>query len=168
MILTVSPGATIIEGESITISASGAANYVWIPAADLSADNIPNPVATPSITTTYTVTGTSPNGCVEIETVTVTILPLGNVFVPNAFSPNGDGLNDKIKLLVDGDFENIVFQIFNRWGELVFETDDATQGWDGFYKGFEAEMGTYIYVLRATNRVTQQPLNLKGNITLVR
>ncbi len=168
IVLTVSNDVTINAGDATQLNASGATNYLWQPSSSLDADNISDPVATPSITTTYTVTGTSPNGCVEIETVTVTILPLSNLFVPNAFSPNGDGLNDEIKLIAVGNLDEIIFRIYNRWGEMVFETDDANFGWDGFYKGFEQEMGTYIYYVRGTDMITHLTVNLKGNITLIR
>ena len=86
--------------------------------------------------------------------------------VPNAFSPNGDGINDKVFVEGKGIVE-LVFRIYNRWGEKVFETHDQSIGWDGYYKGVLQEVDVYSYAVEATF-INGQTVPLKGNITLLR
>jgi gliding motility-associated-like protein len=86
--------------------------------------------------------------------------------VPNAFSPNGDGVNDL--LFVEGvGITNLNFKIFNRWGEVVFDTDNLAIGWDGIYRGIPQEMEVYTYLLNATF-LDGESVKLAGNITLLR
>ena len=94
----------------------------------------------------------------------IKFIPL--IGVPNAFSPNGDGVNDVVKVEGMGIVE-LTFRIFNRWGELVFETHDVNQGWDGIYKGTLQEMDVFTYTVQAT-LINGQAVPLKGNITLLR
>jgi gliding motility-associated-like protein len=86
--------------------------------------------------------------------------------VPNAFSPNGDGINDIVFVEGKGIVE-LVFRIYNRWGEKVFETHDQSIGWNGYYKGVLQEVDVYTYAVEATF-VNGQTVPLKGNITLLR
>jgi len=90
----------------------------------------------------------------------------GLVGVPNAFSPNGDGVNDVVKVEGRG-IVSLVFRIYNRWGEKVFETNDKNIGWDGIYKGSLQEMEVYTYAVEAT-LINGKTVPLKGNITLLR
>ena len=90
----------------------------------------------------------------------------GLVGVPNAFSPNGDGVNDVVKVEGRGIVE-LVFRIYNRWGEKVFETHDKNIGWNGIYKGVLQEMEVYTYAVEA-KLVDGKIVPLKGNITLLR
>ena len=88
------------------------------------------------------------------------------LYIPNSFTPNGDGINDVVKIEGAGIVE-LVFRIYNRWGEKVFETHDKNIGWDGIYKGELQEMDAYTYSADAT-LVNSQVVHLKGNITLLR
>jgi len=90
----------------------------------------------------------------------------GDMFVPNAFSPNGDGHNDF--LYVRGKcLQNMTFQVFNRWGEIVWETNDPAKGWDGKYNG--ELMNTAVFVFRLVGTTySNEPYSLKGNVTLIR
>jgi gliding motility-associated-like protein len=88
------------------------------------------------------------------------------VGVPNAFSPNGDGINDVVKVEGKG-IVKLIFRIFNRWGEKVFETTDKNIGWDGYYKGVLQEMEVYTYSVQA-ELINGDIIPLKGNITLLR
>jgi gliding motility-associated-like protein len=97
---------------------------------------------------------------------TIFILFDALIGVPNAFSPNGDGINDVVKLEGKG-IVKLVFRIYNRWGEKVFETTDQTIGWDGVYKGVLQEMEVYTYAAEAT-MINGKTIPLKGNITLLR
>ncbi|MDB5284478.1 MAG: cell surface protein, partial [Bacteroidota bacterium] len=98
------------------------------------------------------------------KNIFIEFIPL--IGVPNAFSPNGDGINDVIKVEGRGIVE-MVFRIFNRWGEKVFETNDVNQGWNGIYKGDLQEMDVFTYTVEAT-LINGQVVPLKGNITLLR
>lgn len=104
------------------------------------------------------------NGCVRTDTIEI-----GNAcpwFIPNAFTPNGDGLNDIFKPITDGNQE-FTFTIFNRWGQLVFQTSNPNDGWDGTYEGHEEEMGVYVYELR-TVFTNGRVKTAQGNVTLIR
>ena len=90
----------------------------------------------------------------------------GDIYIPTAFSPDGDGVNDKLYVYGNG-LEEIHLMVFNRWGELVFETTDQNQGWDGNLRGKALNPAVFIYVLSATN-VEGQKIKLRGNVTLVK
>ena len=87
--------------------------------------------------------------------------------VPSAFSPNGDGINDEIFVLNHEVGELLEYTIFNRWGQIIFTTQDINGGWDGSIDGTEAEMGTYVYLVRAIG-LEGEFFQRQGNITLVR
>lgn len=126
-----------------------------------------NPIASPTITTKYVVTGYNSKNCKYNDTLTVCVLDdCGEMFVPNAFSPNGDGVNDV--LYVRGKcLANFTFQIFNRWGEKVFESSNKDLGWDGTFNSEPLNTGVFVYRLQGTT-VNNAPFNLKGNVTLIR
>ncbi|MEO5674265.1 MAG: PKD domain-containing protein [Chitinophagales bacterium] len=103
------------------------------------------------------------SGCITLDTIFVdSSCPF---YVPNAFTPNGDGVNDIFNIITDGN-QSFIFSIYNRWGQLLFQTTDPGQGWDGTYQGKPEEMGVYIYELQTvfTNGVKRVR---KGNITLI-
>lgn len=104
--------------------------------------------------------------CADTTCKNIYISFKGLIGVPNAFSPNGDGINDVVKVEGRGIVE-LVFRIYNRWGEKVFETTDKNIGWDGIYKGTLQEMEVYTYAVEAT-LINGQHVPLKGNITLLR
>lgn len=90
-----------------------------------------------------------------------------NIWVPNAFTPNGDGINDILRILGNiGRIEDVSFSIFNRWGQEVFHTKNKLQGWDGNYKATPAALATYVYMLEYS--LEGQPYMLKGNVQLLR
>ena len=163
--------ANINFGDSTQLNATGGGTCQWSPVTGLNNPNIFNPFATPDTTTTYYVTVTDSNGCTNTDSVTVFVNPkieikCGNIYVPNAFSPNGDGQNDI--LYVRGNcIKEMTFTIYDRWGEKVFETTDITKGWDGKHKGKEMNAAIFVYYFSATlvnnNQTTQ-----KGNISLLK
>lgn len=148
-------------------------SYQWSPPQGLSSTGGPSPIASPLQTTTYTVNivDSDLNGaCTRSDTVTVRVFefqcdfPL--TFVPNAFTPNGDDANDV--LFVRGEFiEAFTLKIYDRWGEVVFETSDQEIGWDGTYKGKELDPAVYVYHLNVRCIDGQENFE-KGNITLIR
>ena len=113
-----------------------------------------------------TVIARSNSGCIDSASTTIVIDPLNDVFVPTAFTPNGDGKNDVFRVL-GGKIEKLDFKIFNRWGQLIFATDERTKGWDGNFVGRPQLAGNYTYVLRAVlqNGIV---INKKGTVLLIR
>lgn len=104
------------------------------------------------------------SGCVTTDTIFIdSACPF---FVPNAFTPNGDGVNDLFKIITDGN-QSFIFSIFNRWGQMLFQTTDPNEGWDGTFEAKPEEMGVYVYELSVvfTNGHTRVR---EGNITLIR
>jgi gliding motility-associated-like protein len=158
---------TMGYGSSVTLQGSGQGTYSWSPATGLSCTTCPAPVASPLATTTYTLTVTNAAGCSAQSTLTITIdYECGEVFVPNAFSPNGDGEND-VECVFGRCIQSMYFAIYDRWGEKVFESTDQKQCWDGTYRGQLMNTAVFEYYLKAT-LVTGAAINKKGNISLVR
>jgi gliding motility-associated-like protein len=132
----------------------------------LSCTTCPNPIATPTDTTEYCVTAFTVNGCSDTACVQVVVLRACEVFVPNAFSPNASGRNDQ--QCVYGDcISSMVFRIYDRLGNRVFETTDAKICWDGLHNGEPLNPGVFVYVLNAT-LTSGETVERQGNITLVR
>lgn len=158
-------GNSIQAGQNATLTASASGGtppytYMW---SDSSMGAVINP--TPTNTTTYTVTVTDKDGCTSTAMVTVDVL-CGNVFIPNVFSPNGDGHDDY--LFVRGDcITNMTFVVFDRWGNKVFESTSLSKGWDGTYNGQPMNTGSYIWYLKATLK-DGATIERKGDVTLVR
>ena len=110
----------------------------------ISCDTCSNPLAFPSVTTTYIVTGLDTNGCFDAAEVIVNASgPCGDIVVPNSFSPNGDNINDLFVIENLEGFKNVSLKVFNRWGRLLYQSDDYQNTWDGG----NATDGTYFYVL---------------------
>lgn len=165
----------IYLGESVRLHASTGNDegvvFGWYPPLTLDRPVSANPLATPSDTMTcYTVTATNANGCKKSAEVCVwceEVICGDPLFtIPNAFTPNADGQNDR--LCFNGD-ELIEFHIaiFNRWGEKVFESDDPAECWDGNYRGHPCLPGVYTYTCHI--RCYADKVNdFKGDITLIR
>jgi gliding motility-associated-like protein len=159
-VVITSGSTTILNG-----SGSAGATFSWSPSATLSCNTCPNPTAAPTQTTTYTLTVTL-NGCSTSDTVTVFIdILCGELFVPTAFSPNGDNQND-ILYVFGNCITNLQFAIFDRWGEKVFETTNQLEGWDGTFNGKKMDPAAFAYYLSAT--VKGEEVKKHGNITLVK
>ena len=105
------------------------------------------------------------NGCTAIYTETIERNALADIFVPNAFTPNNDGENDV--LFVRGDFEGMVFSIYDRWGEKMFETTKRDEGWDGTYNGVLVDPGVFVYHLKVQCTGVEDIFK-KGNVTVIR
>lgn len=163
------PTVTITEGQSTQLNGTGNGGvaFAWTPAAGLSCNNCQNPVASPSVTTTYTLTVFDSLGCAATDTVTVFVdIFCGEVFVPNAFSPNGDNQNDV--LYVRGAcIETLDFSIYNRWGEQVFHSTDPAYGWDGTWRGVACENAVFTYVIKG-KLLDGIEISKKGNVSLIK
>lgn len=173
--VTLPPVLTIQVGGTVTLPAkytSGIVSYTWTPDLTLSCNNCPQPVSSPRFDTEYKVSVTDSNGCVNSGSVKVIVLCKGvTVFIPNTFSPNGDGRNDVFYVRGQGLDRIKSLQVFNRWGQLVFEQKDfpvnaAQNGWNGMYKGMKASPDVYVYQLDVYC-ANGQILHYTGNIALI-
>jgi len=137
-------------------------SYLWSPTYALSDSISANPIASPTKTTTYTLTATSTAGCDTSARITVTVVD--DVIVPNAFTPNGDGINDFWDLKGIILFPNCTVSIFNRYGSRLFYSKGYSKPWYGTYNGSPVPVGTYYYIIDLKDG---SPL-LSGPVTVVR
>ncbi len=158
---------TINLFDSVQVFGSGGETYVWDPAYGLSDSTVSNPWASPEQSTLYHVVATTAFGCVDDDTVWVFVDDKPHVYLPNAFSPNGDGINDLLKIIYSGVFDLDDFRIYNRWGEMVYRTNDVKKGWNGLYKGEASPVGVYVYYIGG-HGYRNQKVSLRGNVTLVK
>ena len=155
----------IYEGESVSITAGTGNTFVWSPSTFLNCTTCHSVVAKPLQDMTYCVEVINANGCKDTACIDI-VIKCGDVFVPNAFSPNHDGYNDELKVYGNC-IEELVFRIYNRWGELVFETMDPSNTWDGNFKGEHLNSGVFVYQLVAT-LTGGKSITKKGNITILK
>jgi len=161
---------TLIQyGDSVNLSVKNGVDYTWTPSTGLSCSNCSTLIANPLKNTTYFVTGKDTNGCAYSRSVTIVVEIICNeLFVPDIFSPNGTGNPENDKLCVYSNcIKEMTFAIYNRWGELIFLTNDVNACWDGTHKGSEASTGTYVYRLYV-EQLDGQKIERTGNISLTR
>jgi gliding motility-associated-like protein len=155
---------TIFEGQSLPLPSSSKGTINWSPANSLSCNNCSSPVASPKETTVYTAT-IKLHECSASDEFKVVVLKDAMVYLPNAFTPNGDGLNDWFGPAgkVPADYR---MQIFNRYGELVFRSDAIGSRWDGRYKGVLQPTNAFVYMISYKN-MQNQPVVKKGTFMLI-
>jgi gliding motility-associated-like protein len=145
--------------------------YTWSPSAGLDFNNVRDPVFTYDKKTEYIITLTSPAGCVTVDTLLVDIIvpqTTGSyLFVPKAWTPNGDGHNDYLYPLAQNIVQLKYFRVFNRWGQLMFETNMTGKGWDGNYNGKPQVMDVYTWTAEAIS-VTGEIIKRTGVSVLIR
>jgi gliding motility-associated-like protein len=155
--------------------ATSAVTFQWEPADGLSCLDCPNPMLTPTRTTTYTLTVSDENGCIKEASVIVYLSTTRRVYTPNIFSPNGDGHNDLFTIFTSTDAVAVnSLQIFDRWGERVYLSpddfvagDEYNYGWDGTYAGEQAPNGVYVF-LAEISFIDGKTEVFKGEVNLVR
>lgn len=157
-------GYTVTIGGAPTNPSGGV--VAWTPSYGLSDTTIANPIANPTVTTTYTVYETNSHGCVAWDTVTVTILP--TFIIPNGFSPNGDGWNDVWQIDLIYLFPDCEVEVFNRWGEPLFYSKGYNTPWNGTYNGKPVPVGTYYYLIRLHDKEKKFPDHYTGPLTILR
>jgi gliding motility-associated-like protein len=158
---------TIRYGEYIRLHADGGILYAWQPVAPLDSANVASPLAKLTAPTTFTVTVWNEYGCKDTAQVHIGIDYTTTEWLPNAFTPNGDGLNDVFRIAGLRDQKVSVFEVYNRFGEQVHAEHYSNNGWEGTYKGKLCDMGTYFYfvVLQNPDGSARQ---LKGEVHLIR
>jgi gliding motility-associated-like protein len=171
-IAAIADDSIILAGEITTVYATpfnSSLSYSWDPTHGLNTPNSASSLAAPLETTTYTVT-ISAGSCSETRSVTIYVIEgvcdEPDIYVANAFTPNGDGNNDFIYVHGNAILE-MYFTIYDRWGEMMFETTDQSVGWDGTFKGMDCDPAVFDYYLDVTC-VGNTKFFKKGNITLIR
>jgi gliding motility-associated-like protein len=141
----------------------------WFPTTALSCSNCLNPIASPQLTTAYTITASNPDGCEASETFTIIVLdtpqPDSIIPPPTIFSPDGDGVDDNLVIQGANLVPRNTLYIVNRWGQVVFTQEQYDNTWDGTIKGVLLPQDTYYYFLK-TDPPTKNPL--MGSILLIR
>jgi len=153
-----------IAFDSLLLEATGIGHFTWSPSYLVSCDTCQKTTVFPKHTTTFTVGLIDPSGCITSDQLTIFVT--SNIYAPNAFTPNGDGKNE-LFFLKTYNIVDFNLLIFNRWGELLFQTNDKTQGWNGYYKGSLSKNDLYIWKVRYTS-TTGERGSQTGTVTLVR
>ena len=168
--------ASIRSGGSLQlkpVTSADVSTYQWTPSLGLSCTGCANPVASPKITTTYKLTASNPGKCSSSDEVKIIVLcETDNIFMPNTFSPNGDGINEIFYPRGSGVRSIRAMRIFNRWGEMVFQRqdispNDPSAGWDGRYKGRLLPPDVYVYFVDVICD-NQGMVSKKGDVALIR
>ncbi len=168
IIVDAGPNQTVPYGSSVILEATSPSDpitsIVWTPTDWLSCTDCMQPTASPTFNTTYYITITDANGCTATDSVIVWVDIDFNV--PNAFTPNGDGLNDLFNIQTDL-LISYSITIYNRWGSVIFASNDVRIGWDGNFQGKPQEIGVYIYEIKSVSTLNT-PISKSGTVTLLR
>lgn len=151
------------------LTVKGAATYQWWPASSLSNPQSARPEARPATATLYTVKGTAMNGCTATDSIWVAVEKESRSpghSVPNAFTPNGDGRNDCFGVPHWGLMKDFSLRVFNRWGVLVFQTNDIGRCWNGIYQGQPQAAQAFVYVVSGQSNCG--PVYREGTVVLIR
>lgn len=159
---------SVIAGQPLQLQASGASHFLWSPPLGLNDPAIANPIATVQQDMIYRVKASTDEGCFAEDDIRVKVFRTGpEIFVPNAFTPNGDGRNDVIRPTPVGIRQFDYFRVYNRWGQLIFTTRIPTNGWDGLMGGNKALGGTYVWEARGID-YTGKAILKRGSFILIR
>ncbi len=175
--VTVSPGPQLsVTSAETTVScaqqwvqlqATGAATYQWEPAALCDNPAIADPKVRPTTSTTFYVKGTDAFGCTAVDSIRIDAFRAAIFFVPDAFSPNGDGLNDIFMPRIYCGFQLDKFMVYNRYGQQVYTTTKPDTGWDGTFNRLPADVGTYFWYIEGKDDKGQR-MSRKGDVQLLR
>lgn len=157
----------VIKNQPFQLHATGGVRYTWTPADGLNSSTVPDPITTINKDFTYQLTAYTIEGCKGTDNINLRFMVGPEIYIPTAFSPNGDGLNDKFRPLPVGMVRMDFFRVFDRWGKLMFSTTEYLKGWDGTVDGKPANVGTYAWVVQGEN-VKGETVLRKGTVTLVK
>ncbi len=162
---------SVVMNQPLQLQAKGGGFYTWDPPDYLSKADIFNPVSVvpfPVDKISYTVTVKNEAGCTDTASLSVTVYKGSpNIFIPTAFTPNGDGRNDQLRLITAGILQVEYFRIFNRWGQMIFTTNNLDKGWNGNFQGQPQATGAYVWMVKGID-YTGKDFFLKGLVTLIR
>jgi gliding motility-associated-like protein len=157
----------VAANQPVLLNASGGISYEWSPPFGLNATNVANPIATVTADQTYYLKAYTPGGCESYDTVNIIIYKGPDVYMPTAFTPNGDHLNDILTPFLVGMSKFNNFSIYNRYGQRVFNTTQMHKGWDGRFKGGYQPSGTYVWYIAALD-FKGNPVFRKGTVIIIR
>ena len=158
---------TILQGYPFQLHASGGDNYLWSPSSGLNNPFIADPVATLNNDMTYILTASTAAGCATADTIHLKVVKGPEIYVPSAFTPNGDGLNDRFKIIPVGIAEILYYNVVNRWGQIIYSSKNASGGWDGNVNGIPQPAGTYIWIV--SGKTTDGTVvKRQGTVVLIR
>ena len=146
---------------------SGGTQYSWTPVHLLNNPRAQNPFAVIQNDTRFYLTVTDSFGCTGTSSVYIKAYKGPAFYIPNAFTPNGDGINDVFKAIAPGIRQTYYFQVFNRFGQLIFNSQNATKGWDGTYNGVAQPTAVYVWIIKGID-ISGKTVQLKGTVTLIR
>ena len=167
-----SKGYVVFAGVQIPLLATSlGTSYTWSPSTGLNNPNIANPIATASLidgtVVTYKVTTSTSAGCQGDAFVTIRVYKGPDLYVPTAFTPNGDNKNDEFMAFPVGIKKLNYFYVFNRWGQMLFSTTIMNRGWDGRFGGVEQPNGVYVWIAEGVT-MDNKVITKKGSVTLIR
>jgi gliding motility-associated-like protein len=140
-----------VKLQAVDVNNSGFASYLWSPPGGLSNPAIPNPFTKPNRDITYTLKATTAAGCDAIASIKIKVFAIAEIYVPTAFTPNGDGINDYLIPIPVGIVQFKYFSVFNRYGQMVFTTTNLAKGWDGTLSGSKQNVGTYVWIVEGVD-----------------
>jgi gliding motility-associated-like protein len=153
--------------DAVDIDNSGFTNFQWSPPTGLDNPSIQDPVATITGDITYTVTASTPTGCSASASIKIVAVTVSDMVVANAFTPNGDGHNDVLRVRLIGIKDFKYFRVFNRWGQQVFSTTNEGMGWDGTVGGQVQPLGTYVWMAMGLD-FSGRAVARQGTVILIR
>jgi len=162
------PAVNAVANRDLPLEARGfGAAYAWTPSTGLSRSDTARPVFRSDREQDYRVRIETVTGCVTVDSLLVRMFPSSEVYVPRAFSPNGDGHNDLLEVFLVGIREVRYFRVFNRWGQLVYETTGRLQLWDGHVRGVRQPADSYVWL---ADCVTEEGVRIvrRGQVVLIR
>jgi gliding motility-associated-like protein len=157
----------VAANQPVQLQATGGTTYTWSPTEGLSNPNISNPVAIVNQDQTYIVTSLTPLGCISTDTIKLIVYKGPEIYVPSAFTPNNDGLNDVLTPFSVGFRSLEEFTIFNRYGQQIFRTNRFGKGWNGTYNNKLQPTGTYVWMIKGVD-YTGKSVFKKGTVMLLR
>ena len=167
VVANVGPDDIAIYNDPYQLNGSGGNQYLWSPASVLNNPTIANPIAVLTDDTQFILTISDSYGCLDKDTVLIKVLQGPTFYIPNAFTPNGDGMNDNFKPTYVGIQRLDYFRVFDRYGVLVFETNNMGKAWDGMYKSMKQNAGNFVHIVKGMDKYGNEKV-VKGNVLLIR
>jgi gliding motility-associated-like protein len=158
----------VVLGQPLLLQATGSNHYLWSPAQWLTNIGVSNPVSLPQDDIKYFVKVYNDQGCFDIDSIRVHLFRLeSGIYVPTAFTPNGDTKNDFLHPILIGMKSLDIFMVYNRWGQLLYRGTDAQKGWDGTFAGKGQDAATYVWYAEGTDYKNIK-IRKKGYAVLIR
>lgn len=159
---------SIVVNQPLQLNGTGAETFTWSPSMGLNNPDIANPIALLSESQQYVLRATSAAGCTNTDTINVTVYKIEpGLYVPNAFTPNGDGINDIFRPILIGMKSLKYFKVYNRGGQLIFSTSIQNMGWDGTFKGKPQDTDVFVWIVEGLD-YQGKTIFQKGSVTLIR